>query len=101
MLCIEKTRLLDAYLVAGSALTHQSWADGPALWRRIWSAKARKKVPHHVSGNLKIDPHGFQTRLFFLVGLFQRSQSAFDAIQKLAEHFYFIFVRAAAWRHER
>src|ERR1700687_1710976 len=70
------------------------------LKRWIRSTKARKKVPHHVSGNLKIDPHSFQTRLSFLIGTFERLQSAFDAIQKFPEHFYFTFVRAAAWRHE-
>jgi len=72
-----------------------------ALWRGIWSTKARKKVPHHVSGNLKIDPDSFKTRLSFLIRSFQRFDGAFDALQQFAQHFYFTFVRAAAWRHEQ
>ena len=42
------------------------------LWCRILSAKIRKKVLHHVSGNLKIVPHGHQTRLSFLIELIER-----------------------------
>ena len=37
------------------------------LRRWILSTEARTKVPHHVSGNLKIDPHSFQARFSLLV----------------------------------